>query len=169
MLPVLDQLLAAAHLLSGAAWFGALVYRTFFVDPKAMKFFHAGGEFERFSLDLAHGMRYVVMLALVTCGVSGFVLLGLRWDASQSWLTLMGVKTALWVVAFGLFGYISWVFWPKRVFAVGAELPKLRWQGFLLAVTMIVIAATGMISGQLAKSQWVRREAVIVSGNGFNQ
>ncbi|WP_020471827.1 hypothetical protein [Zavarzinella formosa] len=152
MLILLDHLLAAVHLLSGAAWFGALVYRTFFVDPKAMRFFHEGTEFERYSLDLAHGMRYVVMLALVTCGLSGFVLLGLRWNSSQGWLAFMGIKSGLWIIAFGLFGYISWVFWPKRVFATRTELPRLHRQGFLLAFTMIVIAATGMMLGQLAKS-----------------
>ncbi len=39
---LLDQGLAATHLLSGAAWFGALVYRTAFVDPKALKFLGGG-------------------------------------------------------------------------------------------------------------------------------
>ncbi len=152
MLELTEHLLAAAHLISGAAWFGALVYRTLFVDPKAIKFFKTDGEFERFSLDLAHGMRYVVLLALVTCGGSGFLLLGMRWTPSQEWLTLMGVKTALWVVAFGLFGYISWVFWPKRVFATGDEVKKLRRQGLALTVVMIVIAVAGMALGQWAKS-----------------
>lgn len=152
MIEIIEHLLAAAHLLSGAAWFGALVYRTFFVDPKALKFFKTHGEFERFSLALSHNMRYVVLLSLVTCGVSGFVLAGLRWNPSQAWVTLIGVKTALWLVAFGLFGYISWTFWPKRVFATGSEIRTLRRQGFVLSGTMIVIAVAGMVLGQVAKS-----------------
>src|SRR5690349_10772635 len=70
---LLDQVAAAIHLLSAAAWFGALVYRAFFVDPKALRFFGGGAGYERFSLDLAHGMRAVVLAALLTCGLSGFV------------------------------------------------------------------------------------------------
>jgi len=151
MLEITEHLLAAAHLLSGTAWFGALVYRTFFVDSKALKFFKTDGEFEHFSLALSHNMRYVVLLSLVTCGVSGFVLAGLRWNPSQGWLTLIGVKTALWFVAFGLFGYISWSFWPKRVFATGDEVKTLRRQGFVVSVVMIGIAAAGMVLGQVAK------------------
>ena len=139
------------HHLSAAAWFGALVYRAFFVDPKAFKFFPVGAEFERFSLDLAHGMRFVVLAALLTCGLTGFVLLGLRWNPAHGWLAFMAGKVAIWAVAFALFTYISWVFWPRRVFAVGGELPRIRRQGLVLALVMIGIAGAGMVLGQLGQ------------------
>jgi hypothetical protein len=148
---MLDRTLAAVHLLSAGAWFGALVYRTFFVDPKAARYFRHGAEFERFSLDLAHGMRLVVLSALLTCGLSGFVLLGLKWQSADGWLTLMAVKGGLWAVAFVLFTYISWVFWPRRVFATPEEWPRARRQGVWLALTMIGIAAAGMVLGQAAR------------------
>src|SRR4051812_24972038 len=111
----LDRTLAAVHLLSAAGWFGALVYRTLFVDPKAIKFLGAGRDFERFSLDLAHGMRRVVLAALIACGLSGFGLIGLRWNGSNDWLALMAGKTALWIIAFAVFAYVSWTYWPRRV------------------------------------------------------
>ena len=148
---LIDQLVAAVHHLSAAAWFGALVYRAFFVDPKALKFFRASAEFERFSLDLAHGMRYVVLLALGTCGLSGFALLGLRWHTADAWLAVMAAKVLVGIIAFALFVYISWVFWPRRVFAVGNELPRVRRQGLVLALTMIAIAGLGMVLGQLGQ------------------
>lgn len=147
-----EQALLLAHLLSGAAWFGALVYRTFFVDPKAKAFFAQVGQFEHFSLKLAHGMRYVVMLALVVCGISGFCLLGLKWQPAAQWQMLMYIKIGIWLLAFAIFAYISWVFWPYRVFATAEELPVMHNQGFVLAFTMIVLSALGLALGQLAKS-----------------
>lgn len=148
---LLDQSLAAVHSLSAAAWFGALVYRAAFVDPKALLFFQAGSEFERFSLHLADGMRFVVLAALLTCGLSGFALMGLRWDSSDGWVALMIGKGGLWAVASALFVYISWTFWPRRVFAAGAETARIRRQGVLLALAMIAIAGLGMLCGQVAQ------------------
>ena len=148
---LLDQAVAAVHLLSAAAWFGALVYRAFFVDPRALAFFRGGAEHERFSLELAHGMRYVVLLALFTCGLSGFVLVGLRWTPADGWLALMAAKAAFWAVGFALFAYISWVFWPRRVFAGPADWPRVRRQGAALALLMIGIAGLGIVLGQLGQ------------------
>ena len=152
MTSLLDQVLNTVHLLSGAAWFGALVYRTFFVDPKALRFFDGGRGYERFSLDLAHGMRGVVVLALLTCGLSGFVLMGLRWDPADVWLAVMAIKAGLWVVAFAMFAYISWVFWPRRVFATADEWAAVRRRGVTLSLVMIGIAGSGIVLGQLSQS-----------------
>ena len=152
MTGLFDQSIAAVHHLSAAAWFGALVYRVFFVDPKALKFFRAGAEFERFSLHLADGMRYIVMAALLTCGLTGFALIGLRWNSTDGWLTLMVVKVGFWVIAFALFAYVSWVFWPRRVFAVAGEWPCVRRQGLLMSLVMIAIAGLSLVLGQLCQS-----------------
>lgn len=149
---IFDECVSAVHHLSAAAWFGALVYRTFFVDPKATRFFRGSAEYERFSLELANGMRYVVMLALAACGMSGFILVGLKWHSSDGWLTLIAGKTGLWLVAIALFGYISWVYWPRRVFAIEVEWPRIRRQGFILAITMIAVAGSGFILGQVAQA-----------------
>lgn len=149
---ILDECVAAVHHLSAAAWFGALVYRAFFVEPKAQRFFNGGAEYERFSLELAQGMRYVVMLALATCGLSGFILVGLKWSSSDVWLSFIAGKIGLWILACALFAYISWVFWPRRVFATDSEWPRVHRQGFILAVTMIGIAASGFLLGLAARA-----------------
>src|SRR5262249_14199872 len=102
---------------------------------------------------LADGMRYVVLAALLTCGLSGFVLMGLRWDSAlPSWLALMGLKAVLWVSAFAVFAYISWVFWPRRVFATETEVPAVRRQGVVLALVMIALAGLGMVLGQAGQA-----------------
>jgi len=149
---LLEQALLAVHHLSAAAWFGALVYRLFVVDPKAQRYFGGGNDHERFSLHLADGMRGVVLAALLTCGLSGFALLGLRWTNTSGWLTLMGLKTILWLGAFALFGYISWVFWPRRVFALEAEYRAIRRQGIVLALTMTTLAGLGIVLAQLGQA-----------------
>jgi putative copper export protein len=150
---LLERALLAAHVLSSAAWFGALVYRAFFVDPAARRFFGRGGDYERFALHLADGMRYVVLAALLTCGLSGLGLLALRWPAaSAAYLGLMAGKAALWAVALAVFAYISWVFWPRRVFAVEAEQPAIHRHGVALALTMIALAGLSILLGQLGRA-----------------
>jgi hypothetical protein len=148
MLSLLEHALLAAHLLSGAAWFGALVYRAFFVEPRAERFFGRGGEYESFSLHLADGMRYVVLLALLTCGLSGIALMGLHGRAEPAWLARMAVKAGLWLAAFAVFVYISWVYWPRRLFATEAERRLLRRQGVALSLLMIAFAGAGLVLGQ---------------------
>jgi hypothetical protein len=145
---LLERALLAAHLLSGAAWFGALVYRTFFVDPKSRRYFERGADFETYSLHLSDGMRYVVVLALLASGLSGFALMGLHWNADAAWQARMAAKAALWAVALAVFAYVSWVYWPRRVFATKAEWPGVRAQGLALSLVMIAIAAAGMLLGQ---------------------
>lgn len=148
----LERTLAAMHLLAAAAWFGALVYRTLFVDPKAMNFLGIGSGYESFALDLAHGMRRVVLTALLVCGLSGFGLLGLRWNPTNGWLALMVAKTGLWIVAFAVFAYVSWVYWPRRVFATADEWSSIRRQGRILSIGTIAIAVLGMLFGQLSQT-----------------
>jgi hypothetical protein len=149
---LIEHTLAAIHLLSAAAWLGALGYRLFFVDPKALKFLGDGAEYERFALHLADGIRRVVLTALLTCGLSGFGLAGLRWSASDGWLALVAGKTGLWLIAFVTFAYVSWVYWPRRVFATADEWSGIRRQGVQISLAMIAIAGLGIVLGQLCQA-----------------
>src|SRR5262245_10807177 len=65
----LEQVVAMVHLLAAAGWFGALVYRAFYVDPRALRFFGQTDGYEQFSLALAERMRWVVMAAMLTSGL----------------------------------------------------------------------------------------------------
>lgn len=149
---LLEQLLAWAHGLSAAAWFGAIFYRTLVVDPKAFGYFPDRADYERFSTHLAHGMRYVVTAGLLTCGLSGFALAGLRWDgANEAWLGLMAAKVAAWLAAGGLFAYVSWVHWPWRSLAAPHEFAAYRRQGVALAAGMVALSGTGFLLGQACR------------------
>ena len=149
MTAILDRTLAATHLLSAAAWFGALGYRLFVVNPRAMKLLGGGPPFEQFALHLADGMRRVVLAALLTCGLTGFALAGLRWNLSADWLRLLAGKIGLWAIALAGFAYVSWVYWPRRVFATADEWTGVRRQGVLISLAMLGVAGLGLVLGQL--------------------
>src|SRR4051794_26045594 len=90
---LLEQFLFWVHGLSAAAWFGAIFYRAAVIDPKAFGYFRERADYERFSTYLAHGMRYLVVAGLLVCGLSGFALVGLKWDGESGlWLGLMVAK-----------------------------------------------------------------------------
>ena len=149
---LLEQFLFWVHGLSAAAWFGAIFYRTLIVDPKAFGFFPDRAGYEHFSTHLAHGMRYFVTAGLLTCGLSGFALLGLRWDGTNTlWLALMAAKAGVWLGACVLFTYVSWVHWPWRSLAAPQEFPKYRRQGIILAAGMVLLAGTGFALGQACR------------------
>jgi hypothetical protein len=149
---LLEQLLLWVHGLSAAAWFGAIFYRTLVVDGKAFTFFKNRDEYEHFSTHLAHNMRYFVTAGLLICGLSGFALVGLKWDgASGEWLALMVAKTCVWLAAFALFSYVSWVHWPWRALASPGEFAYYRRQGQRLAYGMVALAGTGFALGQVCR------------------
>jgi hypothetical protein len=152
MTTVIEQSLATIHLLSAAAWFGSLGYRLFMVEPKARKLLGDGAEYERLSLTLADGTRPVVMAALLACGFSGFALAGLRWYPAEGWLALISGKVALWAIALAGFAYVSWVFWPRRVFATAEEWAGIRRQGLVISLAMIAVAGLGIVFGQLSQA-----------------
>ena len=150
---LLEQLLFWVHGLSAAAWFGAIFYRTLVIDQKAFGYFPERADYERFSTYLSHGMRYLVTAGLLTCGLSGFALVGLKWDGSNAaWLALIAAKTGVWLAACVLFTYVSWVHWPWRALAAPEEFPAYRRQGQRLAVGMVVLAGTGFALGQAARA-----------------
>ena len=149
---ILEQFLYWVHGLSAAAWFGGIFYRTLVMDPKAYRYFVDRAEYERFSTHLAHGMRYFVTAGLLTCGLSGFVLLGLRWNApGDNLLGLMSAKVVVWLLACGLFAYVSWVHWPWRAFATPAEFRAYRREGIALATGMVLLSGAGFALGQACR------------------
>lgn len=148
----LEQLLIWGHGLSAAAWFGAIFYRALVIDPKAFSYFPNRADYERFTTHMAHGMRYLVIAGLLTCGLTGFGLLGLRWNgANTAWLALLAAKTVVWFAACGLFTYVSWVHWPWRSLAAPEEFPHYRREGQRLAVAMVILAGCGFALGQACR------------------
>lgn len=151
-MPLVEQFLFWVHGLSAAAWFGAIFYRTLTIDPKAYSYFADRAEYERFSIHLAHNMRYMVWAGLLTCGLSGVALVVLRWNPDNLlWSGLLAAKATVWFAAMGLFSYVSYVHWPWRSFAVPEEFAAYRRQGQALAGCMVVLAGLGFALGQACR------------------
>ena len=147
-----EQLLFWVHGMSAAAWFGAIFYRTLVIDGKAFAYFPDRKDYERFSTHLAHGMRYTVTAGMLTCGLSGFALLGMRWNATNDvWLGLVIAKVVVWLLAAALFSYVSWVHWPWRSLASPEEAVGYRREGTRLAVGMVVLSGLGFALGQACR------------------
>jgi putative copper export protein len=149
--------LLATHLLSVAAWFGALIYRTFVVNVRAGVYFDKRErDYEEFMLVLTDGARRVVLAALVVGGLSGVGLLALRWQrlADPAWAAMLLTKSALYASLFAGFVYISWWLWPRRAFALPAEFPAERRHSQLVALVMLVLLTAAMLLG-VASSQAV--------------
>src|SRR5262245_46133480 len=150
---LLEQFFFWVHGLSAAAWFGAIFYRTLVVDGKALTYFEKRKDYEHFSTHLAHNMRYFVTAGLLVCGLSGFALVGLKWDgASTAYLALMSAKAGVWLAACGLFTYVSWVHWPWRALAAPEEFAAYRTSGQRLAYAMVILAGTGFALGQACRA-----------------
>ena len=152
---ILEQVLLWAHGLSGAAWFGAIFYRTATVDRKVKSYCPEPAEYERLSIHLAHNMRYMVWGGILTCGLSGFALVGLRWQPeNEAWLGLMGAKVVVWLAAVGLFCYVSYRHWPWRALAAPTESDRYRAEAQRLAWLMVALSAMGFLLGQACRLAW---------------
>lgn len=149
--------LLAVHLLSVAAWFGALVYRTFVVNIRARVYFaERDRDYEEFMLVLTDGARYVVLLALVVGGLSGVGLLALRWQRLDDpiWATMLFVKAGLYGLLSAGFVYVSWWLWPRRALALPAEFPAEQRHAQLVALLMLGLLMIALLLG-VASSQAV--------------
>lgn len=146
-------LLTAVHLLAGAAWFGAMVYSFFILQPRARHYFLKDREYEDFLATVSHGARWLMLTTLGVIGSSG-VLLTLAHaprPISAAWAVVIGLKGMLFVGAVGLFAHVSWRLWPARVFATVSELPRVRRVFFRAAVVMITVVVVSMVLGVIAR------------------
>jgi sterol desaturase/sphingolipid hydroxylase (fatty acid hydroxylase superfamily) len=140
------------HAVATTTWLGSLVYRTVFVDPRARHFFASPTDYERYCLAQAHGMRYLVLAALVVTGASGLFLAIARGNSADGWLTLVVAKSVVWFTVAGLFTHISWNYWPRRVFITNENRRRLHREGFVLALAMIGCLTVGLLMGYWART-----------------
>jgi Flp pilus assembly protein TadB len=140
-------LLAVIHAGLAAAWVGGMAYSLFVVQPKLTSFFGTDEESrEALTAVIAAGNRWRVIGLIAAIAAGGVVLLVIV-DTSL-WIHL--VKAILLIVATGIFWYVSWRHWPRRVFATPSERPALQRQLRLLATSMLALASTAFALGVIA-------------------
>ena len=145
-------IIAAAHVLAGGAWFGAMLYSLVVVHPRARSFFSSSRQFEEFIAHLAAGARWKVLSGAAFIALTGIGLLLLPGaeDASNGKKACVIAKTALFAIAVSLFCFASWRLWPARTLASVEEIPKFQQSFRRIAVTLLVLVAVSMVLGVLS-------------------
>ena len=149
----MTALLVIVHTGVAAIWLGAMTYSLLIVQPRARRWLGDPQRYEEFAATIAAGARWKVlgMIAAVALSGAGLALLavdGGRPDAA--WTVLIVAKVALLAVSLGLFWFVSWRLWPRRLFALESELPPLRRRFDLVAVSLTGTVAAAFLLGLLA-------------------
>jgi hypothetical protein len=143
--PVGYAALVVVHAGLAAVWLGGMTYSLTVVQPKVARFFGTDDErHEEFVALIAQDNRWKVValiLALAGSGIALWVMDGYENTAAHL------VKAGLLAVAAGIFWYVSWRHWPRRVFALPDERPALRRQLRVLATTMTLLVGAAFAIG----------------------
>lgn len=145
------SILAAAHVLAGAAWLGAMFYSLVVLHPRARRFFESPRRFEDFITYLAAGARWKVLGGAIFIALTGAgLLLGRTTELTHlKWICLVA-KIILFTVAVSVFCFTSWVLWPARSLASTEEIPKFQRKFKIVAVTLIGLVAASMVLGVIS-------------------
>jgi hypothetical protein len=129
-------MLVVVHTLLGSFLLGGALYSIMTVQPRAKIFFKNIDDFEGFVASLAHGARWQFLAVMAAIGISGSIC---PWFSLHSfvWWLCFSVKVVLWIVTLGVFVYVSWYLWPRRILAAKAELPAIH-REFAVAARVIL-------------------------------
>jgi Flp pilus assembly protein TadB len=140
-------LIAVIHAGLAAAWVGGMAYSLFVVQPKLRRFFGPEEDSrEALTAVIASGNRWKVLGLVAVVAATGLALLWLV----DTHLWIHAIKAVLLLVATGIFWFVSWRHWPRRIFATAAERPALQRQLRMLATIMLGLAGTAFALGVAA-------------------
>lgn len=144
-------LIVGVHVLGGGIWIGAMAFSVFVLHPRAERFFAGSSTFEDLLFTVVHGARWKVVAGIVGIIASGVALTVMRAPSTgTAWDAIVAAKVGLLALSLALFCHVSWVLWPRRVFASAAELPAIRRRFRVVGVVMIACNAINMGLGILA-------------------
>jgi hypothetical protein len=134
--------LILVHVGIGAVWLGSMSYSLFVVQPRIARVVPDPVKAEEFYRALGAGNRWRVIGLIGALLATGVGLVIVHSGQSWGWWLAVGLKAALLVAASGLFWWVSWRGWPRRVFALPAELPAL--QGRFRRVALVMTGLVGL-------------------------
>jgi hypothetical protein len=149
-LRLLDFLLTSVHIGTGAVWLGSMAYSLVVVQPRVARVLDPARA-EDVYRELAAGNRWRVVALIATLGASGAGLAALHSGRSGPWWVLIGLKALALAGAAGAFWWVSWRGWPRRVFALPAELPPLQAGFRRVALVLLVLVGSGFGLGLVAR------------------
>jgi Flp pilus assembly protein TadB len=144
---IVEFLLSLAHTGTGALWLGSMAYSLFVVQPRLARLLSDPERVEDVYRELAAGNRWRVAGLIGVLGTTGLGLVAVVTGRSGLWWAGVAVKGLLWTAAAGLFWWVSWRGWPRRVFALPAELPALQRRFRRVALGLLGLVATAFVVG----------------------
>ena len=132
--------LILVHLGVGAGWLGGMLYSLFVVQPRVPRVLPDPARAEELYRELGAGNRWRVVGLIAALAVSGLALVYVQSGHSGLWWAVVAAKVLLLAAASVLFWWVSWRGWPRRVFALPAELPaeQARFRRVALAMAGLV-------------------------------
>jgi hypothetical protein len=139
-------LLLVVHLGAAVAWLGAMGYSLFVVQPRIARAVPDPVRAEDIYRELGAGNRWPVVGLIGVLALSGAGLFIVHDGRSYGWWLAVTAKVLLLGAASGLFWWVSWRGWPRRIFALPAELPaeQARFRRVALVMVTLVGAAFGL-------------------------
>lgn len=134
-----------AHVGVAAVWLGSMAYSLFVVQPRVARLFPDPTKAEEVYRELGAGNRWRVVALMAVLAVSG-VALSFQSGHSALWWAAVVAKAALLAAASALFWWVSWRGWPRRVFALPAEIAgeQARFRRVALGMTALIALAFGL-------------------------
>ncbi|WP_163506821.1 hypothetical protein [Fodinicola acaciae] len=122
-LELLRLTLTSVHVLVEALWFGAMAYSIAVVQPRILADAGSAAAAEPLATTIAAGARWKVVGLIATLVVTGVALALLHENRTPLWWVVTGVRALILLTVGGLFWHVSWRMWPRRIFALPAEIP----------------------------------------------
>lgn len=138
------------HVGVGAVWLGSMTYSLFVVGPRIARVLPDPVQAEDLYRELGAGNRWRVIGLIGVLFVTGAGLVFVHSGASVGWWLVIGAKAVLLLAASGLFWWVSWRGWPRRVFALRAELPAVQARFRRVALAMAGLVGLSFVFGVAA-------------------
>jgi hypothetical protein len=142
--------LILVHLGVGAVWLGSMSYSLFVVQPRVARVLPDPMAAEELYRELGAGNRWRVIGLIAVLALTGFGLVFVQSGHSAGWWVVIWAKVALLAAASGLFWWVSWRGWPRRIFALPREIAGVQRQFRRVALTMAGLVGLAFVLGVAA-------------------
>jgi hypothetical protein len=152
---VVTFVVTLVHVGVATLWFGSMAYSLFVVQPRLARALADPVRAEDVYRELAAGNRWRVVGLIAVLGLTGAALLLVHDGRSAAWWVAVAAKAALLVGAAALFWWVSWRGWPRRIFALPAEIPTEQARFRRVALVMVGLVGAAFLLGVVAAhSPW---------------
>jgi hypothetical protein len=141
-------LLLLPHVGVAALWLGSMAYSLFVVQPRVARLLRDPGRAEEIYRELGAGNRWRVIGLIAALWVTGILLVIVhKGSVGTLWWSAVAAKALLLGAASALFWWVSWRGWPRRVFALPAEVPAEQARFRRVALWMLALAGVAFVLG----------------------